>query len=99
MIDGVKYLKLSPDQDLKKPSIVVTAPTANAAYIIGGRTIDSALGFNPTDRHTYVPADPAHLATLRFLFEEARVFVIDEVTWLKYLCFSMIFVLIDKHGW
>ena len=79
MIDAVKYLKLNPGADLKKPAIVVMAPTANAAYIIGGRTIDSALGFNPADKNRYVPAQPSHLATLKFLFDEARVLVIDEV--------------------
>ena len=39
--------------------------------------------FNPTDAHRYVPAEPGHLATLKFQFEEARVVVIDEVNEVK----------------
>ena len=51
MIQAVKYLKLNPNEELRKPTVVVGAPTANAAHIVGGRTIDSIFGFNPTDRN------------------------------------------------
>ena len=48
LIDAVKHIKIKAGNDLQKPPVIVMAPTANAAYIIGGRTIDSVLGFNPT---------------------------------------------------
>ena len=86
MIEAVKYLKISPGEDLKKPAIIVTAPTANAAYIIGGRTVDSVFGFTPTDANKYIPAEPSHLATMKFRYDEVKVFVIDEVSLCPYLC-------------
>ena len=82
MIEGVKYLKLNPGEDLRKPPIVVTAPTANAAFVVGGKTVDSAFGFRPTDSNRYIPAEAGHLANMRFKYSDTRVFVIDEVSML-----------------
>ena len=87
MIDAVKYLKLNTEEDLRKPSVIVTAPTANAARIIGGSTIDSTFGFRPTDSNPYIQADPGHLATMKFEFEDVRVFVIDEISMVKIITF------------
>ena len=39
LIEAVKHLELKAGSDLAKPPIIVMAPTANAAYIIGGKTI------------------------------------------------------------
>jgi hypothetical protein len=47
MIEILKHLKLKSGDDLNKPSSIVMAPTANAAYIIKGKTIESALGMLP----------------------------------------------------
>ena len=76
MIDAVKHLKLSPGEDLRKPPIVVTAPTANAAFIIGGKTVDSAFGFTPTESNRYIPADAGFLANMKFKYEDVKVFII-----------------------
>ena len=47
-----------------KPSVLVMAPTANAAYIIQGKTIDSVLGFLPSDANTYAKANASKMATM-----------------------------------
>ena len=39
MIEIIKYLNFKSGDDLNKPAAIVMAPTANAAYIINGRTI------------------------------------------------------------
>ena len=80
MIQAVKYLRLNPNEELRKPTVIVGAPTANAAYIVNGKTIDSIFGFNPTDGNRYVPCDPGHLSTMKFNYEDVRVFVIDEIS-------------------
>ena len=53
MIEAMKHLKLTPGDDLKKPSVIVMAPTANAAYIVKGKTIESALGMLPTKQNAH----------------------------------------------
>ena len=53
IIEAVKLIKMKAGDDIKKPHVLTMAPTANAAYIIGGRTIDSALGFSPSDINRY----------------------------------------------
>ena len=80
MIDAVKYLKLNSETELKKPSIVVGAPTATAAYVVGGRTLDSIFGFNPTDGNRYVPAEQSNLANMKFAYEDVKCYVIDEIS-------------------
>ena len=76
----VKIIKLKPGVDLKKPPTIVMAPTANAAFIIGGKTIDSALGFSPTDINRYTPADSARMAHMKFQYEEVQVIFCDEIS-------------------
>ena len=40
MIETVKIIDIKAGSELQKPSVLVMAPTANAAFIIGGKTID-----------------------------------------------------------
>ena len=80
MIEAVKYLKLNPDEELRKPSVIVGAPTANAAHIVKGKTLDSIFGFSPTDRNRYIPCEPALLASMKFQYENVRAFFIDEIS-------------------
>ena len=82
IIEAVKYLKLNPGEELRKPPIVVTAPTASAAFVVGGKTVDSAFGFSPTDSNRYIPAEASQLANMKFKYSETRVFVVDEVSML-----------------
>ena len=56
------------------------APTANAAQIIGGKTIDSALGFLPGDTNKYTRATESKLANMRHTFEDVALIVCDEIS-------------------
>ena len=58
------------------------APTATAACIVGGKTIDSVLGFNPTDKNSYTQAEASKLAMMKFQFENVRVVFCDEASML-----------------
>ena len=80
LIEAVKSIKIMPGDDLKKPPLLTMAPTANAAFIIGGRTIDSSLGFTPLDSNRYIPVDPARLSMMRFQYEDVSVLFIDEIS-------------------
>ena len=80
LIEAVKTMKIKSGDELKKPPAIVMAPTANAAYIIGGKTIDSALGFNPLDQNHYTQTDDNRLAMMKFQYENIRVIFCDEIS-------------------
>ena len=80
LIEAVKHMKISPGNELKKPPLIVMAPTANAASIVGGKTIDSVLGFNPTDINNYSQLEASRLTMMKFQFEEVKVIFCDEVS-------------------
>ena len=56
------------------------APTANAAHIIGGKTIDSVLGFLPADSKKYIRASEAKMATMKHNFEDVSILFTDEIS-------------------
>ena len=80
LIEAVKLIKIKAGDELKKPPVIVMAPTANAAYIIGGRTIDSVLGFNPMDSNHYTQTDAGRLAMMKFQYEDVKVVFCDEIS-------------------
>ena len=80
LIEAVKLIKIKAGDELKKPPVIVMAPTANAAYIIGGRTIDSVLGFNPMDLNHYTQTDAGRLAMMKFQYEDVSVIFCDEIS-------------------
>ena len=80
LIDAVKHIKITPGDELKKPPLIVMAPTANAARIIGGKTIDSVLGFNPSDSKRYSQVEASRLALMKFQFEDVKVVFCDEIS-------------------
>ena len=80
LIEAVKLIKIKAGNELKKPPVIVMAPTANAAYIIGGRTIDSVLGFNPMDANHYTQTDAGRLAMMKFQYEDVKVVFCDEIS-------------------
>ena len=49
MVEAIKLIKIKSGDEIQKPPVIVMAPTANAAFLIGGKTIDSILGFLPLD--------------------------------------------------
>ena len=80
LIEAVKLIKIKAGTDLKKPPVIVMAPTANAAFIIGGKTIDSALGFNPMDSNCYTRAEPGKMSMLKFQYEDVHAIFCDEIS-------------------
>ena len=80
LIEAVKHIKIKAGQELQKPPVIVMAPTANAAFIIGGKTIDSVLGFNPMDSNHYTQTDAGRLASMKFQFEDVKVIFCDEIS-------------------
>ena len=80
LIEAVKIIKIKAGDELRKPPVVVMAPTANAAFLISGKTVDSALGFFPMQNNRYSQAQPGKMATMKFQYEEAKVIFCDEIS-------------------
>ena len=80
IIDAVKLIKIKPGDDLTKPPLICMAPTANAAHIIGGKTIDSVMGFLPADKNKYTKASEARMATMKHNFEDVSIICTDEIS-------------------
>ena len=80
LIEAVKIIKMKAGAELKKPPVIVMAPTANAAFIIGGKTIDSALGFFPMDINQYTEANPGKISMMKFQYEDVHVIFCDEIS-------------------
>ena len=85
LIEAVKFIKIKLGDDLQKPPVIVTAPTANAAFLIGGKTIDSALGFLPVEGNKYSQAQPNKMSMMRHQFEDLCMIICDEIS----MCGSM----------
>lgn len=82
IIDAARYLLMSSGDVVEKPSCLIMAPTANAASIIGGKTIESCLGINPHSQWNYVKASQERQSNLKFVYEDVRVLFIDELSML-----------------
>ena len=80
MIEIVKYLNLKSGDELSKPSAIVMAPTANAAYIINGKTIESALGMLPRKKNTFINIQRNKLSNFSFIYEDVGVVFCDEIS-------------------
>ena len=76
----MKHIKIKAGAELQKPPVIVMAPTANAAFIIGGKTIDSALGFSPMDVNRYTQAQPGKMAMMKFQYEDVSAIFCDEIS-------------------
>ena len=90
LIEAVKHIKIKAGDTLKKPPIIVMAPTANAASIVGGRTVDSVLGFNPVDPNHYTQIEGGRLAMMKFQYEDVKVIFCDEISMVGSLKLSKI---------
>ena len=80
LIEAIKVIKIKAGDELKKPTVIVMAPTANAAFIIGGKTIDSTLNFLPSDSYGYTEASPGKMSTMRYEFEDVYAIFCDEIS-------------------
>ena len=45
-----------------------------------GKTIDSVLGFNPSEANRYTRLDAARLAMMKFQFEDLKIAICDEIS-------------------
>ena len=79
LINGVKYLQMESGDELEKPKLLIMAPTACAANLIKGKTIESCLGINPQERWNFVKPAPERQSQLKFLYEEVSLIICDEV--------------------
>ena len=68
-------------QSLDKPYTITIAPTGVAAFIVGGSTIESALGIQVNEkRKGYSRNTASKNSELRFLYEDLEVIFLDEVS-------------------
>ena len=80
MIQAANRLAKYSGQGLNKPRSLVVAPTGVAAYIIHGNTIDSALAIKPQNKRTFKPNTASRNSSLRFMYEDLKVLILDEVS-------------------
>ena len=67
-------------KELDKPQSITIAPTGVAAYLIGGSTIESALGMHPGRKSSVTVGAQSRNSHLRFVFEDLKVIFLDEVS-------------------
>ena len=80
LIEATKFIKIKAGDELRKPPVLVMAPTANAAFLIGGKTIDSALGFFPMENSRYSQAEPKKMSMMKFQYDAVKVMFCDEIS-------------------
>jgi hypothetical protein len=79
LIEATKLILMKSGDDLSKPSVLVLSPTASAARLINGQTIESALGIYITDdREAYQKCSKK--STLAHEYEQLQAIFIDEIS-------------------
>ena len=79
LLEGVKQVNIKAGNELEKPSILAMAPTANAAYILGAKTIESALNLSGNN-YSYQKLSGNREANLKFLYDDVSTIFCDEVS-------------------
>ena len=79
LMEAFKSLNVKSGDELNKPHILAIAPTANAAYIIKGKTIESALRLSGTN-YSYQKLTAESEADLKYLYEDVSAIFIDEIS-------------------
>ena len=80
LIYAIRQLKVKSGQELDKPSVIVMAPTANAAFLIKGRTIESAIHINMDRWHSFSKASADKISQLAFEYEDVAAIICDEIS-------------------
>jgi hypothetical protein len=80
LIYAIRQLKAKSGQDLDKPSVVVMAPTANAAFLIKGKTIESAMRINMERYNSFSKASADRQSQLAFEYQDVAAVVCDEIS-------------------
>ena len=71
---------MSSGDEVTKSKVIVMAPTANAAYIVKGKTIESALGINPKSFNNYIKPSEERQSNLKFVYEDVTTVFCDEIS-------------------
>ena len=80
IIYAVREATLKAGQELDKPTVIVIAPTANAAFIIKGKTIESALHINMNRRKSFSKGTQDRASLLAFQYEDVVLTCCDEIS-------------------
>ena len=82
--------------------MLVVAPTANAAFLIGGKSVDSVFGFFPMENNHYSQAQPEKMSKMKFHYDEVKAIFCDEINLVSYLVFFFTLELTETYkftGW
>ena len=79
IMESFKQLHVKSGNDLSKPSILCLCPTATAAFIVGGKTIESALQLQGSN-YTYKKLSAERETDLKFKYDEVETIFCDEIS-------------------
>ena len=79
IMESFKHLHIKSGNDLSKPSVLCICPTANAAYIVGGKTIESALQLQGSN-YTYKKLSAERETDLKYKYDNVQTIFIDEIS-------------------
>ena len=82
LMEAFKHLNKASGKEINKPSILAIAPTANAAFIIGGKTIESALGLEGSN-YKYKKMSSDRETDLKYQYDEVSQFSLMKFPWLE----------------
>ena len=80
LIYAIRQLKVKSGQELDKPSVIVMAPTANAAFLIKGKTIESAMRINMERYNSFTKTSAAQSSQLAWEYQDVAAIVCDEIS-------------------
>ena len=80
LVPAIKQLSAKSGQDLDKPSVLVLAPSATAAFLIDGKTIESGLGFVMSKYGGYPSGNADKVTKMAFEYEDLSLIIIDEIS-------------------
>ncbi|NRA06503.1 MAG: AAA family ATPase, partial [Nitrosopumilus sp.] len=80
LIYAIRQLKVKSGQELDKPSVIVMAPTANAAFLIKGKTIESAMHINMERYNTFSKSSADRASQLAFEYKDVVAIICDEIS-------------------
>ena len=79
LLEGVKQVNVKSGAELEQPSILAMAPTANSAYLVGAKTIESALNLSGNN-YAYKKLSGNREAHLKFLYDDVSTIFCDEIS-------------------
>ena len=80
LIYAIQEARVKSGQDLDRPSVISIAPTAKAAYIIKGKTIESAMRINMERYNTFSKSGNERTSQMAFEYQDVAAIVCDETS-------------------